>query len=100
MTVVDSRSEIPSDPRSLATPGGMSQALLTSSGITVADIDDLGAGRGPAWLDEWFEANSADVVAWRRHIHANPELSRHEYATTELGNIVVCTQATHEPEAF
>jgi amidohydrolase len=50
----------------------------------MAPVTDLGAGRGPFWLDAWLERNGADVVAWRRHIHANPELSRHEYATTEL----------------
>jgi amidohydrolase len=36
------------------------------------------------WLDGWLAANATDVLAWRRHIHAHPELSRHEYATTEL----------------
>lgn len=45
---------------------------------------DIGAGNGPEWLDEWLAANGADIVAWRRHIHANPELARREYGTTEL----------------
>jgi amidohydrolase len=62
----------------------MPPTLLTPSGVTVARVADLGAGRGPAWLDEWLAANSSDVIAWRRHIHTNPELSRNEYATTEL----------------
>jgi amidohydrolase len=44
----------------------------------------MGAGRGPFWLDGWLSANSTDVLAWRRHIHAHPELSRHEFATTGL----------------
>ena len=35
------------------------------------------------WTTGW-RPNAAEVVAWRRHIHAHPELSRHEYATTEL----------------
>ncbi|WP_182546151.1 amidohydrolase [Halosaccharopolyspora lacisalsi] len=43
---------------------------------------DLAAGRGPAWLDAWIEANAHRVLAWRRHIHAHPELSRAEYETT------------------
>ncbi|MBB5955081.1 amidohydrolase [Saccharothrix tamanrassetensis] len=47
-------------------------------------MDDLGEGRGPSWLDDWLAANASEVVAWRRHIHAHPELSRKEFATTEL----------------
>ncbi|MDR6596633.1 amidohydrolase [Saccharothrix longispora] len=47
-------------------------------------MDDLGEGRGPSWLDDWLASNAPEVVAWRRHIHAHPELSRKEYATTEL----------------
>lgn len=58
--------------------------LVSESGVSMAPVQDIGAGRGPAWLDEWLRANVSDVVAWRRHIHANPELSRAEYATTEL----------------
>jgi amidohydrolase len=50
----------------------------------MSPVDDLGEGRGPAWLDDWLKANASDVVAWRRHIHAHPELSRREYNTTEL----------------
>lgn len=47
-------------------------------------MQDIGAGSGPEWLDEWLAANSADIVAWRRHVHANPELARREYGTSEL----------------
>ncbi|WP_179951560.1 M20 family metallopeptidase [Halopolyspora algeriensis] len=43
---------------------------------------DLGAGRGPAWLDSWITAHAHQVRDWRRHIHAHPELSRSEHATT------------------
>ena len=32
------------------------------------------------WLAEHFD----DLVAWRRHIHAHPELGRQEYATTQF----------------
>jgi amidohydrolase len=58
--------------------------LLTDSGVRMPTVPDLGAGRGPAWLDEWLSANAADVLAWFRHLHAHPELSRREYSTTEL----------------
>lgn len=46
-------------------------------------VEDLGAGRGPSWLDSWLRDNADTVIGWRRHIHAHPELSRHEHATTE-----------------
>ncbi|MEU6643803.1 M20 family metallopeptidase [Saccharomonospora sp. NPDC046836] len=78
MTVLDSRPEMPGE------PAGSTDALLTEAGVSMAPVADLGAGRGPHWLDEWLDAHSTDVVAWRRHIHANPELARREYGTTEL----------------
>jgi amidohydrolase len=50
----------------------------------MSTVEDIGAGRGPSWLDDWLGANGADLVAWRRHLHAHPEPSRHEFATTDL----------------
>src|SRR6201991_4458103 len=32
----------------------------------------------------WLDAHYDDLVAWRRHIHANPELGRQEFATTQF----------------
>ncbi|MQA61696.1 MAG: amidohydrolase [Actinophytocola sp.] len=58
--------------------------LITSNGVTMSSVNDIGAGRGPDWLDDWLATNAHDVIAWRRHIHANPELARREYGTTEL----------------
>lgn len=78
MTVLDSR---PSGSSSVQTSTEM---LVDPTGVSMSPVDDLGEGRGPAWLDDWLKAHAADVVAWRRHIHANPELSRREYNTTEL----------------
>ncbi|TDP93625.1 amidohydrolase [Labedaea rhizosphaerae] len=78
MTVLDSRPETPNE------SDGSSEVLLTDSGVRMPTVPDLGAGRGPAWLDEWLAANAADVLAWFRHLHAHPELSRREFATTEL----------------
>jgi amidohydrolase len=47
-------------------------------------VTDLGAGSGPAWLESWLTAHRTDVVAWRRALHAVPELGRAEHRTTEL----------------
>ena len=37
-----------------------------------------------AVVDRWIRDHSEELIAWRRHLHANPELARHEYATTEF----------------
>ncbi|MEU3275250.1 amidohydrolase [Saccharomonospora sp. NPDC006951] len=86
MTVLDSRPGVPGEPDGSPQVGADSadQALITATGVSMAPVPDMGAGRGPAWLDEWLGTHAADVVAWRRHIHANPELARKEYGTTEL----------------
>jgi amidohydrolase len=78
VTVLDSRSGT-TEPSS-NDPG----VLITRDGVTMPSVEDIGVGRGPSWLDDWLARNSADVVAWYRHMHAYPELSRHEYNTTEL----------------
>lgn len=106
MTVVDSRGSEPGqsrnggyaveeadwDPaeRSAVTRGALVAAgvdgLSAPIGSTMSSVEsavaDLGAGRGPSWLDVWLEDNARRVVAWRRHIHAYPELSRAEHETT------------------
>ncbi|ANZ37807.1 N-acyl-L-amino acid amidohydrolase [Lentzea guizhouensis] len=76
MTVLDSR---PSG-ATMSSP----EMLVDPTGVSMSGVDDLGEGRGPAWLDDWLKAHASDIVAWRRHIHAHPELSRREYNTTEL----------------
>ncbi|MCG8919408.1 amidohydrolase [Actinokineospora sp. PR83] len=83
MTVLYSRPDLPADDDSGA-PGGDPAVLISPSGVSMPPVEDLGAGRGPDWLDGWLAANSGDVLAWFRHLHANPELSRQEFATTEL----------------
>ncbi len=35
-------------------------------------------------VDSWLAEHAVDLVQWRRHIHANPELSRTEFGTTEF----------------
>lgn len=50
--------------------------------LAPSEVVDGGAGHGPPWLDAWLAAHGADVVGWRRRIHAAPELSWAEHATT------------------
>jgi len=59
-------------------------SLFTGSQDLRGDVEDAGAGRGPAWLDDWLKRHTSDLVYWRRHLHANPELGYREYATTAL----------------
>ncbi|WP_236795681.1 M20 family metallopeptidase [Amycolatopsis sp. GM8] len=84
MTVLDSWRGLAGNPDGRAASFGVSDALITEDGVSMAPVTDLGAGRGPFWLDAWLGEHSGDLVAWRRHIHANPELSREEFATTKM----------------
>ena len=34
--------------------------------------------------ESWLAAHHDDVISWRRHIHAHPELGRQEFATTQF----------------
>lgn len=83
MTVLDSRSDLPRDRDDMETTDGVG-VLITDRGVSMPTVEDIGAGRGPGWLDDWLTLSAPDVLAWYRHIHANPELSRREFATTEL----------------
>lgn len=38
----------------------------------------------PLTLDDWLDEHSEELIAVRRHLHANPELSGAEHATTAL----------------
>lgn len=73
MTVLDSHAQ-----------EGDPDVLLTDSGVSMPTVEDIGAGRGPSWLDGWLAGSIGDIVAWYRHIHAHPELSRQEFQTTQL----------------
>ncbi|MBB4903826.1 M20 family metallopeptidase [Actinophytocola algeriensis] len=97
MTVLDSRSDVPKDGGSAAANGA--GVLITDKGVSMPSVDDIGAGRGPEWLDDWLTRNAPDVLAWYRHIHANPELSRREYNTTELVAGLLSTAGLH-PKVF
>ncbi|OLF11382.1 amidohydrolase [Actinophytocola xanthii] len=83
MTVVDSRSDMSGDRDDVTAADGVG-VLITDEGVSMPTVEDIGAGRGPAWLDEWLTRNSPEVRAWYRHIHAHPELSRNEFATTDM----------------
>ena len=45
---------------------------------------DHPAAAGPTPLDAWLSEHGEGLVALRRNMHAHPELSGEEYATTEL----------------
>ncbi len=49
---------------------------------TVGVDMDMVSGRDV--VDAWLDEHADDLVSWRRHIHANPELSRTEFGTTEF----------------
>ena len=36
------------------------------------------------FINEWFNAHRAEVIAWRRHIHRHPETANHEVETTNF----------------
>ncbi len=46
------------------------------------EVGDLGDGIGPLWLDAFLAVRLPEILSWRRHIHAHPEISNAEFATT------------------
>ena len=36
------------------------------------------------FINEWFNAHRAEVIAWRRHIHRYPETANQEVETTNF----------------
>ncbi len=67
--------------------GATTSAVEDSTGSAVDSVDAVdseGAGSGRKIVDAWLHENADDLVGWRRHLHANPELSRTEFATTEF----------------
>jgi amidohydrolase len=75
MTVLDARPNAPE---------GDPKVLITDTAASMPTVEDIGAGRGPSWLDGWLAGSIGDIVSWYRHIHAHPELSRQEFQTTQL----------------
>lgn len=50
---------------------------------TAAPPIDLGAGRGPAWLDAYLSDSLGELVEFRRQLHRHPELAFAERRTTD-----------------
>lgn len=66
------------------------QATSSTAGARVV-TEGLGSfavpetmGTGREAVESWLADHTVDLVGWRRHIHANPELSRTEFGTTEF----------------
>ncbi len=57
---------------------------MGSAGTGEQDRNGIRIESGPEVVDRWLAEHTEDLVHWRRHIHANPELSRTEFGTTEL----------------
>jgi amidohydrolase len=69
--------------------------LTVTRALTLTETEDsdltsswpetpAGADPLPGQLDRWLAARGAELVAVRRHIHAHPELSGHEFETAAL----------------
>ncbi len=56
--------------------------VITQDPGNSAAPETVGSGR--AAVESWLAGHTVDLVGWRRHIHANPELSRTEFGTTEF----------------
>lgn len=56
-------------------------------------------GSGREVVESWLADHTVDLVQWRRHIHANPELSRTEFGTTEFVSAWL-TKAGLTPQAL
>lgn len=55
-------------------------AAVTASGAALAQPT---ADEWHGWIDDRTESLFDEVVTWRRHFHANPELSNREFETAE-----------------
>jgi len=64
----------------------VTNALTVPDGTQQASVPGPppGADPLPGQLDRWLAARGAELVAVRRHIHAHPELSYHEFETAAL----------------
>lgn len=44
----------------------------------------MSSGSASQAAEAWLALNADELVAWRRHLHRHPELSRQEFATTQF----------------
>lgn len=70
----------------MSTTGRSSAHAEGGACATTEGQGDAGPGSvsGSEAIDAWLAEHTVDLIQWRRHIHANPELSRTEFATTEF----------------
>lgn len=61
---------------------GMAAEMSRQPGLVPAQQAEIAAGQ--AAIDAWLREHGDELIGWRRHIHAHPELSRAEHATTEF----------------
>lgn len=74
----------PSQQRSMSSMSSAGLPVHTdSSGSSASDAETSVPIPLPEFLDEWLSSNHDNLVAMRRHIHANPCLSRSEQPTAE-----------------
>lgn len=63
--------------------GPTAGARVVTEGLgSAAAAETVASGRKA--VESWLADHTVDLVQWRRHIHANPELSRTEFGTTEF----------------
>ncbi len=77
----------PADDPGATVPRSIRPGTTAAGGVLNADLlrtQDLGAGLGPAFLDAYLAGNLDALVGLRRQVHAHPELSRNESATSAL----------------
>ncbi|MCD0443785.1 amidohydrolase [Glycomyces sp. A-F 0318] len=66
----------------LVVPGAL-PTLDTSPGETATEPQAMLTSL-PEFLDDWLGAHAGEIIAARRHIHANPRLSRQEHDTADF----------------
>ncbi len=68
--------------RQPGTAAGPEAGTCRHTGLAAGRQAEVAAGQ--AAIEAWLSQHGAELIGWRRHIHANPELSRAEHATTEF----------------
>lgn len=69
---------------SAARTGPRTAACVGAEGTESPTGEDPASSAARTIVEKWLSEHGEDLIGWRRHIHANPELSRAEFATTEF----------------